>query len=318
MNTQYEAYQRQYNDTLTHLIEYNKPWLADAVPMDTNIVGTTKVFKFIDQLNYKKKSGRNEIADQNEPDYTARHLTIDTYYTATPIDREDVERMVNDPTSDIYSEAVHAIYRAQSASIFEGFFADVITTETGGSTSSFPGANQVAVNFDAGPFGQNSGTANIGLNIDKIMKVRSLISNANVLPNATSQSMVHAAVCEDDVQQMMANVIGTDNYAVIDTNFRTMHSSFGDAADKMVDGMFRWQGITFHVCPKSYFEIDASGYRRLPFWIYDGVVFGMKHNVMGEIVPLPNTVESVKLQALTRCGFLRKQDTKVYEVKVTA
>lgn len=319
-NTQYQAYQRQFEDTLTHLFEIDRPYLVDAVTVDTDLQGMTKVFKRIGQLTAQDKQGRNEIAVLDEPDFSARHLTVRTKYVATPLDMEDVIKMVNNPQDDLYTECVHAIYDAQTSAVMNGFFADVIINEDGGSTASFPSANQVAVNFSGGTFAQNSGAADVGLNIDKLLKVRSLISASGVRVNTTALNSLNIAVTEDDVQQLLASKIGTDNYPIINNQFSTnpmpMKNSLEKATENILDGMFKWNGFTFHIVPPEFFLLNASGDRRLPVWIKDGLVFGIKDNVKSEILRLPNTVESVKIQALTRVGAMRKHDKKVYEIIV--
>lgn len=315
MDQQFEVYRRQYEQTLLHLFELDRPYLVDAVTPETDIQGMTKIYGRIGSLTARDKTGRNEIAGMDEPDYSARHLTIRTKYVATPLDMEDVIKMVNNPKDDLYTECVHAIYEAQSLAVLRSFFADVIVGEDGGSTESFPTANQVAVNFSGGKFGQNSGAADIGLNIDKLFKVRSLISRAKIRVNTTEMNSLNIAVCEDDVQDLMANKIGTDQYPIID-KLSQLTSSFEKAAEKIVDGKLYWQGFTFHIVPPDYFELDENGDRRLPVWVKDGVVFGIKDNVSTQIKDLPQTVESVKIQALTRVGGLRKHDKKVYEIKV--
>lgn len=313
VDTQYQAYQRQFETTLIHLFENDKPYLIDGVVTDTDIEGMTKVFKRIGQLQAQEKTGRNEIATLDEPEYSARHLTIKTDYVATPLDMEDVIKMVTNPKDDLYQECVHAIYDAQTSRLMNGFFGTVIINEDGGSTSSFPGANQVAVNYSGGPFGQNSGAAAVGLNIDKLLKVKSLISAAGIRVNTSEMNSLNIAVTEDDVQYLMANVVGTDNYPMVD-KLNAMVLQLEKSVENIREGKFRWNGFTFHVVPPEYFLLNGSGDRRLPVWIKDGMVFGIKDNVSTEIVKLPNTVESVKIQALTRTGALRKHDKKVYEI----
>lgn len=315
-DTQFQAYQRQYNETLIHLYELTRPFLINSMVIDTKITGMTKVFSRIGATGYQKKTGRNEIATLQEPDFSARHLSVATYYSASAYDMEDIIKMVGDVRSDIYQEVLNSIYQAQTDAAMATFFADVVINEDGGSTSSFPSANQIAVNYSGGPFGQNNGASNIGLNIDKLLKVRSLLSKKKLMVNASDNSSLNIAICEDDMQSLMASKIGSDNFPMID-RFNNLQVNFQNAADAMIDSTFKWQGFTFHVIPQNYFLTDGSGYRRLPVWVKDGVVYGMKENISSQMKDLPTTVESTKVQGLTRVGGLRKHDDKVYEIKVT-
>ena len=233
----------------------------------------------------------------------------------TTLDMEQVEQMVKNPTDDHYVECINAIRRAQTLELMEGFFKDVIINEDGGSTSSFSANNQIAVNYSGGTFSQNSGAADVSLNVDKLFRVRKLLSDAEIYINESEASKLHIAVTEEEVQQLMASVIGTDNYPMLDSNFSSMKVTLEKAVDTINDNMFYWQGFHFHVLPSLYFDVDENGDRRIPVWIKSGMTYGMKVNVRSEILRLPNTVESTKIQALTRVGALRKHDAKVYEIK---
>lgn len=318
-NTQLEAYRRQYTDTLTHLFDADKKFLQDAVTVDTDINGSTKVFPFIGQLTGQRKTGRNEITILTEPDYSARHLRIYTDYVATPVDMDDVIRMVDDPKADIYWEAKNALHDLRTQEIMRTFFGDVITGEAGGSTTQFPAGNIIPVNYSGGKFGQNSGAANIGLNMDKLLRVRSLISRNKIRVNTGSENALHIAVTEDDVQDLMANKIGTlsDNFPLVDERLGQLTASFGKAADSINDAMFYWHGFWFHVIPTAYFDTEGSGNRKLPVWVKDGVVFGIKKDVDAKIQERPDMVETTEIKVLTKHGGMRKMDSKVYQILVT-
>lgn len=315
MDTQFQAYQRIYDETFTHLYELNKTYLMDTVMIDTNVPGMTKVYNFLDRLEAVTKTSKHEVVSPQEADHSARHLVVKTHYVPTIRDKEQVEQMIKDPTNDYYMEAVTAIKRKQTKTLLDGMFSDVIINEDGGATSSFPGANQIAVNYSGGPFGQNSGAADVSLNVDKLMAIKKKLSTAGILINDSESSKLHVAVTEEEVQGLMANTIGTDNFPILDNNFTSMQMSLEKAVDTINDNMFYWQGFHFHVIPAEFFQTDANGDRRIPVWLKSGVTYGLKENIKSEIVALPNTVESVKIQALTRVGCLRKQDSKVYEIK---
>jgi hypothetical protein len=315
VDTQYQAYQRIYDDTFTHLYELNKTQLMDTVVIDTNLTGMTKVYNQMGKLEAVDKTAKHQTIDPQEADHSARHLIVKTKFVPAILDKEQGLQMIKDPTSDVYQEAVSAIKRKQTKVLMDSFFSDVIINEDGGSTAPFSSNNQVAVNYSGGPFGQNSGASNISLNVDKLMAVRKKLSNAEIMINDSEMSKLHIAVTEEEVQKLMANVIGTDNYPMVDSNFTSMRISLEKAVDTINDNMFYWNGFHFHVLAPQYFSLDASGHRRIPVWLKSGMVYGMKENMKSTIADLPNTVESIKVQVLTRVGGLRKHDAKVHEIK---
>lgn len=314
LDTQFQAYERTYSDTLTHLFDLARPFIVDAMAQESEFMGNVHIYKRIGKLTGQAKTGRNEIASLSEPEFTARQIFWKTYYCATPLDKEDVIKMVDNPQDDLYQETVNAIYRLQTQVAMASFFADVVTGEDGGSTSSFDTTNnRIAVNYSGGPFGQNSGALNVGLTIDKLLKIKSKISNAGIMVNTNANDQLNIAVCEDDVQKLMANLIGTDNFPVIDNLNALRLRQLEQAYNNITNGTFDFLGFKFHQIPPEYFTL-VSTHRRLPVWVKDGAVFGIKENVATEIIRLPETVESVKVQALTRVGGLRKHDSKVYDI----
>lgn len=318
-NTQSEAYRRQYQDTLTHLFDADKKFLQDAVTVDTDINGSTKIFNFIGQMQGQRKTGRNEITILTEPDYSARHLRIYTDYVASPVDMDDVIRMVKDPKADIYMEAKNALHDLRTTEIMRSFFGDVVQGEAGGSTATFPTGNIIPVNYSGGKFGQNAAAANTGLNMDKLLRVRSLISRQKIRVNTSPETSLHVAVTEDDVQDLMATKIGTlsDVYPMVDERLTQLTASFGKAADNINDSMFYWHGFWFHVIPTAYFLTDANGNRQLPVWVKDGLIFGIKQDVKASINERPDMVETEEIKVLTKHGGMRKMDSKVYQILVT-
>lgn len=315
MDTQYQAYQRIYDDTFTHLYELTKTQLMDTVVIDTNLPGMTKVYNQMGKLEAVDKTSKHQRILPQEAEHSARHLTVLTKFVPAILDKEQAMQMIKDPTSDVYQEAVAAIKRKQTKVLMDSFFSAVVINEDGGSTASFPGANSIAVNYSGGAFGQNSGASNISLNVDKLLAVRKKLSNAEVMINDSEMSKLHIAVTEEEVQKLMANVIGTDNYPMIDSNFSSMKISLEKAVDTINDNQFYWNGFHFHILAPQYFSLDSSGHRRIPVWMKSGMVYGIKENVKSVIADLPETVESVKIQTLTRVGGLRKHDAKVYEIK---
>jgi Phage capsid protein len=315
-NTQYQAYERQYEATLLHLNEIGqRPYLIDAMTPDT-VQGMTKVYKDIGPLKGKKVTGRYEIADIQEPDFGARHIFIEQLYVPAAKDAGDVQKMVNDPQSDIYTEALYEINRMKTETAMKGFTATVQVNEDASGQSVFDTANRsIPVDFSGGKFGQNSGAADVGLNIDKLLEVRQKISKQErVVINTNPNNRLNIAVDEEAVQDLLASQIGEDTFPLIST-INTLEARFGAAMDN-INGVptFNWFGFVFHVLPFEFFNLDSSGNKILPIWTKDSMVFATNTELETEIVKLPHTVQTTKIQVLTRVGVMRRNDQKVYTI----
>jgi Phage capsid protein len=318
-------YSRQFDTQLKHLYGFDKAFLMDAVTIDSeNLNGTTKMYSYMGSLGpAEDKSDFDEIATLSEPSYEARHIAWSTFYKAVSKDEENAMRMITQGIeSHLMQEIVRSCKAKQTFKILDGFFADVVTGNAGGTTLPFDTTNNViAANFN-GKYNQNpAGANNLGLTMDKLNGIRLKISRQKVTVNTSDADRLHIAVCEDDIQSLLATKIGVDQYVHLD-RFKTLMVNLGSQYDQMVDNTFDFNGFRFHVIPEHYLTTQSvttgagvSTCRRTPVWMTSGLIYANKQDITGTIVALPSTVESFKIQGLARGAALRAEDRKVYEIQ---
>lgn len=88
------------------------------------------------------------------------------------IDSVDKLRTIVDPQSAMATNGTYAMGRAMDDELITAFFGDRKTGEAGGTTTSFPSGQQIAVNFGA--------SGNVGLTVAKLREAKRLLMAAEV------------------------------------------------------------------------------------------------------------------------------------------
>ena len=277
-------------------------------------VGDSMSFQRIKQdTKHVKKTDLNEVVKPNNATHDRFWLFHDTYYDNITLDKESVRRMAQDPASEYFQILMGSAMRIQDEVALDAFFATVTFGKLGTDTTSgtFPAANYVAKAFSGGAFGQTGSQ----LTIDKLLEVKKKASAKRVKYGRSAPFFV--LVREKDIQDMLANKIGTDNFPIIHQDFVESYnlsktqqpSEFGDS--------FMWNDFVFIKVPDEYLPTDSSGDTLIPVYQKQGMLFGTWINVESDVVRLPNTLESMDIRVLTDVGAVRRDPDKVYGVTVT-
>lgn len=172
-----------------------------------------------------------------------------------PNDREIVRwvnsydklRMLIDPTSEFMRGVAAGMARAEDDIAIGAFFATAQTGNGGGTSTTFPSAQQVGV--DVGGTGS-------GLNVDKLLRAKRILAANHVDPSEEVYCAVSARQIEDLLKQ--AQVVSSDFNSV----------------KPLTDGkVTRFLGINF--IPSERLDLDGSSYRRVPVWVKSGMHLGV-------------------------------------------
>lgn len=206
------------------------------------------------------------------------------------IDSIDKLRMVIDPTSAYVKSGVDALGRAMDDEIVPAFFGDRKTGEQGATTTSFPAAQQVAVNFAA--------AGNVGLTVAKMREVKRLMLAAEI-DFKTDMAFVAVSAKQHD------NLLGEFQVVSLDFNEKPV----------LVEGMVtRFLGFNFIFSER--LQTDANSYRRVPFWVKSGVRLGIWQGVTTDISQRKDLAGLPwQIYVYGTFGATRMQEKKVVEAK---
>lgn len=205
------------------------------------------------------------------------------------IDSFDKLKLLLDPESSYVQNAVYALGRKMDDQIIDAYFGDANTGQNAGTTTSFPAANQVAVNFGAG--------SNVNATVKKLKEAKRLLMSYENDMDAEIYAVVTASQHDSLLDE--AQIISTD---------------YNDKP-VLVDGLImRFLGINFIHCER--LKNDTTPYRRMPVFMKSGMYCGVWEDIMIDIDQRKD-LSSQPWQAYAKmtCGATRLEENKVIEVK---
>lgn len=204
------------------------------------------------------------------------------------VNHYDKLRMLIDPTSEFMRGVAAGMARAEDDIIVSAFFASANTGVSGGTSTSFPAAQQVGVNV--------GGTAS-GLNVDKLLNAKRILAANHVDPSEEVYCAVSARQVEDLLKQ--AQVVSSDFNSV----------------KPLTDGkVTRFLGINF--IPSERLDTDGSSYRRVPLWVKSGMHFGIWGDTQNDLTQRKDlSGQPWQLYSRFTKGATRIEEGRVVEIK---
>jgi hypothetical protein len=229
------------------------------------------------------------------PDITQQDVPVDrrwvypqAKYTSFLIDKFEELQVLLDPKASYTETAANAMRRKKDDVIIDAFFAAAATGTRGGTSTSFPSAQQVGV--DVG------GTAS-GLNVEKLLAGQEILRAGHVDPDEP----VYCALAAKQIRNLMKEA-------------QVVSSDFNNVKPLAEGKVVSFLGITF--IPTQRLDVDGSSYRRLPMWVKSGMHFGVWQDVKTDISQIKTKVgHPWQVYHDMMIGATRLEEAKVVEIK---
>jgi hypothetical protein len=206
------------------------------------------------------------------------------------VDPNDELKILTDPKSKYIENAVNAAGRKYDDLIIDSCFGTAKTGKQGGTSTSFPAGQQIAVNF------RSSGNA--GLTVAKLKEAKRLLMAAEVdLDNEPITAVV--------TSKQHDNLL--DEIQVVSKDY--------NEKPVLVDGkVTRFMGINIVHCER--LDLDGSGYRRIPIFAKSGLYLGIWSDTRTDISQRKD-LQGLPWQAYVymTAGATRLEEAKMIEVK---
>ena len=206
------------------------------------------------------------------------------------IDSFDAIRLLLDPKSSYVQNALFAANRQMDDLIIAALFGTAKTGEQGGTSTTFPAANQVAVNF------QSSG--NVGLTVAKLREAKRLLMSYQVDLDSDPLTCFVTAKQHDDLLR----------------EIQVTSMDFNDTPVMVEGRVTRFLGINIVHCER--LANDATPYRRVPVFAKSGMYLGLWNDIETDISQRKD-LQSLPWQAYLKmsAGSTRLEENKVIEIK---
>lgn len=210
------------------------------------------------------------------------------YHWNDMIDTFDQLRLLNDPTNAYVQTAVYAMGRAMDGEIISALFADAKTGESGGTTTSFLSANQIAVTYGA--------SAATGLNVAKLIRAKKILMGYDLDEDEQLFCIITSAQHENLLNEIQ----------VVNADYNTR--------PVLVDGkLTSFLGINF--VHSELLPVNGSSYRRVPVYAKSGMHLGIWNDIMTRIDERKD-LSSIPYQVYAKgtFGATRTEEKKVIEI----
>lgn len=284
---------QEYSTNLELLSQQMTPKLANLARVQS--ASGNKAFRMLSQIDETEavsRTTRAQPAINIDLEHTGRWVYPQMFDWGKVVDDIDLLQTNIAPQGAYVSSAVAAMNRKQDDLFLSAFFGSAQTGETGGTATSFPAANQIAVTEGVG-----SAT---GLNVSKLRAAKKLLLEADVDLDMESIYIAVSPKQHDDLLAL-TQVVSTD------FNERPV----------LVDGKVqRFLGMNFVISNR--LPTDSNGYRRLPVWVPSGMGRGDWKALSGTIRNRPDLQGNpAYVEASIMVGFSRLEEAKCLEIKAS-
>lgn len=283
---------QQYSTTIALLLREMGDKFGEAC-VTTPVTGS-KAARLLSQVGsayMQEQTTRANPAMNERLDHTGRWVFFRRFAWGTVVDDIDLLQTNISPQSAYSRSAVEAANATTRSLFLSAFFGDAKTGETGGTTTSFPASQQVAVTEGVG-----SAT---GMNLSKMEAAMEILLSQNVNLDAEVPIMA----------------ISPKQHRELKALTEVKSSDFNNRKVLGEDGMLKhFNG--FDLIITNSLPTDSNSYRRIPVWVKSGMGKGVWQPVKGEVRKRPDLQGNPDyIETSMSLDFTRLEEGRCVEIK---
>lgn len=275
------AFVKQYKDTITLLAQQMDSRLRGSVMVDTNWTGEEKYYDQYATDSMVELMTRYADTPIQLPDHRRRRVTPRYFVSNTLEDPFDALQMLIDPKSAYMQAKMGAANRQTDDVIIAAFGGTAFTGKTGGTSVTFPAAQQVVA-------------GGAGMSKTKLLTGKKILDAAEVEPE--SRYMVHSA-------SQLADLLNTTD--VTSSDFNVVKS--------LVQGELKtWLGFLW--IHSERLLTDGSSNRLCYGWQLKGMQLAVQKNPEGRVDERPDKNYAWQVYLRLAIGATRMEEARVIQI----
>lgn len=290
---------QQYTSAVELLLQQNGPRLRPFVKEEMYTGEAANPVDQLGQVKPVKNLPRNSDTPLLSVPTDRRWIYPNDYEAADLIDQQDKLRTIDQLDNPYVQVGRLAVARAIDDEILLATFGTAQTGKTGGTATTFPGAQSVAANYGA--------ASNTGLTVPKIRKGRQLLLSAGAdVAGQFSGDPIVAAVTSLDNDSMLAET------QIINSEY------FGGA--KGVNGIVEeFIGVKFVIVEftDTVYSAQATmggATRQVPMWVMSGIQLGVWGDITARVDERADKRYATQWYVKATVGATRLQEKKVVQI----
>lgn len=283
-------YAQQYSTNIQLLLQQKGSKFRGAVMEGAHVGTQASPVDQIGAVDPRKVTGRFQPMGRVDAPYDRRWVFPQPYDLPQLKDQFDQMQMVSDPNSSLVINGVYAMGRGMDDQIIASFFGTSKTGVNGGTSTTFPAAQQVAVNFGAAAAG--------GLTVEKLLEAQRLLMAAEV---DLDNERINVAISAKQHKNLL------DEIQIVSTDY--------NMTPVLSQGLLKRWGL-FDFIHSERLDVDGSSYRRVPVWVKSGMYLGVWSDIQTSISKR-NDLQGEPWQAycIGNFGGTRLEEAKIVEIK---
>ena len=281
------AFTEQYKANVYHLVQQKGSRLASAC-RNESVTGRNAYFEQIGSTAARLRTSRHSDTPRMDTPHARRRVSLADYDWADMVDNEDQVRILIDPTSQYAQAASWAMGRAMDDAIIAAADGTAYTGVSGGTSTAYDTAMTVAVTTRW----PGVSSANLGLNVAKMMEAAKLLGANNVDPDEEKHLVLNARQLKSLMQD--AHVASGD---------------YNSLKPLMSGKMVQFHGFNLH--PTERIGTDGSSYDKVLYWAGNGMLLAKGKDIAGKVSERSDKNYAVQVFASMTIGATRMEETRV-------
>lgn len=281
---------QQFSTNIALLLQQRGSKLRESVMSQTHVGKQASPVDQIGQVAANKVTSRYQPMSRVDAPTDRRWVFPVDYDLPQLIDSFDRLRLITDPNSSYVLNGTYAMGRAMDDEIIAAYFGDSQTGELGGTTTSFPASQQVAVGFGA--------AGNVGLTVKKLLEAKRIL-------------MANEVDLDND---MMFCIVTAEQHDNLLNEIQIVNRDYNDTPVLVNAKLKSWGGFNFIHCER--LQTDGSSFRRVPAYVKSGMHMGIWGDIETD-VDRRKDLQGMPWQAYASgtFGSTRIEEKKVVEIK---
>jgi hypothetical protein len=295
---------KQFSSNVWHLSQQKGSRLRGIVRTET-LNGEAGFYDHYGPVEAQEKIGRHSDTTYQDTPHGRRRVTMNDYFWADLVDKEDKLRLIHDPESQYAKAAMMAMGRKMDDIIISAALGTSYAGKEGGTAVSIPDSQKIGA-FD--------GTASSGLNVRTLRAIKKKFNQ-----NEVDMEPLYI-ICE---AEQIDNLLGETETTSADYN--TVRALVNGDIDSFMGFKFvRLERLPVTTAAQTFTASNgkvgvggdtiAAGARRLIACAGSGLLLALGSDVKGRLDELPAKHYAKQVYASMSMGATRLEEVKVVEV----
>ena len=292
------AFVEQYKSNVMDLVQQKGSRLRNAVMTDT-VVGKKKFVEQVGTTEAQLRTSRHADSPLVNTPHLRRSLTLEDYEWGDLIDNADRVRLLIDPQDAYARNAAWAMGRAMDDVIISALRGTAYTGVSGGTSVAWSAQTGQHVAVDV----QDTGSEHVGLNVEKLIAAREILTKNEVAPDEELFCVVNA--------EMIASLL--NQTSVTSSDYNTVKALVRGEIDSFM-------GFKFIHSERGGKNTNTTGGQSATTddscWCFakSGVMLGIGADIKASIAPRADKSFSTYVYYSMTLGATRLEEEKIVEI----